>query len=292
MSDESTGRSLTLGHLLGMPSWEWPEDATELVLHGLRSPDPEEVLAATSAAVHVMDDTVAMACLDLIEQVDGSPEIRARAALALGPALEDGDVMGFEEAADAMLSQVVWSQVQSTCKRVYHDAITPKYVRRKVLEAAVRARAAWHEAAIRAAYQSTDEDWKVTAVFCMGFVTGFEEEILSSLESDVGAVRFEAIRAAGIRELADAGVYILEVASNPSEPVDLRVEAVEALAHINPPSTYEVLEELAHGRIPELSDAAEEALEELAVWEFAGDRVDSDFLDELDKAFDEFDDND
>ena len=39
----------------------------------------------------------------------------------------------------------------------------------------------------------------------MGMESGFEEEILNSLESDTGAVRFEAIRAAGIREIADAG---------------------------------------------------------------------------------------
>jgi hypothetical protein len=52
-----------------------------------------------------------------------------------------------------------------------------------VLEASVRAPQDWHLDAIREAYSSTDEAWSLTAVFCMRFVRGFNEQILEALES-------------------------------------------------------------------------------------------------------------
>jgi hypothetical protein len=49
-------------------------------------------------------------------------------------------------------------------------------VRRRVLEASVRAPQDWHQEAIREAYSSGDESWRLTAVFCMRFVRGFKDQ--------------------------------------------------------------------------------------------------------------------
>jgi hypothetical protein len=54
------------------------------------------------------------------------------------------------------------------------DASVPTDVRRRILEASVRAPQDWHRDAIRAAYASDDDVWRLTAVFCMRSVRGFE----------------------------------------------------------------------------------------------------------------------
>ena len=55
----------------------------------------------------------------------------------------------------------------------------------------------WHAGAIRAAYDTGDDDWRLSAVFGMSFVTGFDDEILDALQSDHPEVQLEAVRAAG-----------------------------------------------------------------------------------------------
>ena len=53
-----------------------------------------------------------------------------------------------------------------------------KEVKRPILEASVRAPEKWHKNAVAAAYRSKDEDWKLTAVFCMRFIRGFDKQIV------------------------------------------------------------------------------------------------------------------
>jgi hypothetical protein len=73
----------------------------------------------------------------------------------------------------------------------------PKMVRAAELEASVRAAEDWHADAVRAAFASSDDDWKLTAVFCTGYVPGFDGQILESLKSKNPDVCYEAVVAAG-----------------------------------------------------------------------------------------------
>ena len=57
----------------------------------------------------------------------------------------------------------------------------PKELRRRILEASVRAFEPWHPDAIRTAYASSDQEWVLTAVFAMAHIKGFDEQILESL---------------------------------------------------------------------------------------------------------------
>ena len=56
----------------------------------------------------------------------------------------------------------------------FMDGDIPKDVRREILEASVRAPQDWHQEAVRMAYSSDDESWRLTAVFCMCYIRGFE----------------------------------------------------------------------------------------------------------------------
>jgi len=127
----------------------------------------------------------------------------------------------------------------------------------------VRAREAWHAGAVRAAYHSGDAAWRRTAVFCMGFVDGFEEEILEALESEDPEVRFEAVRSAGLQAVYAAWPRIHAILRSARSDRALILAAISAAASIR----YDDSDELAAalGDLPdsddeEIADAALEAL--------------------------------
>ncbi len=81
--------------------------------------------------------------------------------------------------------------------RLYLDGGVPKEVRRRVLEASVRAPQEWQQDAVRAALSGNNEAWRQTAVLCMRFVPGFEEQVLESLDSANLEIHYEAVIASG-----------------------------------------------------------------------------------------------
>jgi len=112
----------------------------------------------------------------------------------------------------------------------------PKLVRRRVLEASVRAVQDWHTDAIRAAAAGPDEDWKLTAAFCMQYVRGFDSQILDLLDSGNPDIHYEAICAAGTWELEDAWEHVAALLTSKSTEKPLLLAAIEAAASIRPHS--------------------------------------------------------
>ena len=119
--------------------------------------------------------------------------MRGRAVISLGPILEHADTQGFEDADDLPITEPAFHRLQESLRKLYRDANVPKEVRRRILEASVRAPQDWHEDAIRVAYSSGDEVWRLTAVFCMRFVRGFEEQILEALDTEKPDIHYEAV---------------------------------------------------------------------------------------------------
>jgi len=119
--------------------------------------------------------------------------VRGRAVISLGPILEHADTQGFEDADDLPITEPAFHRLQESLRKLYRDANVPKEVRRRILEASVRAPQDWHEDAIRVAYSSGDEVWRLTAVFCMRFVRGFEEQILEALDTEKPDIHYEAV---------------------------------------------------------------------------------------------------
>ena len=74
-------------------------------------------------------------------------------------------------------------RIQASMHKLYGDPATPKEVRRRIVEGSVRAPQEWHAEAVRKAYADGDPEWKQTAVFSMGYVPGFNAQILESLNS-------------------------------------------------------------------------------------------------------------
>lgn len=256
------------------PPWEWPEEAGDWLREALQDDDEQTRLTAAQLASGVVDDKLAEELLRVCRE-DPTAEVASAAAIALGPALEECYVEYDEGLADAMpdlpetapLNREAYQQVVETLEGIYHDADCPTKVRRRALEAAVRAPREWQVGAARAAHQSGDPDWRMTAVFCMGYLPGFEEMILEAM-ADGGheGVRREALLAAGNQEIDAAGPEVLRIAGDHDAPVELRIAAIAALETIYPEGSQELLETLAEDKHEQVAEAASTTLEERVVF--------------------------
>jgi len=208
------------------------------------------------------DDELAKALLAIVESREESDALRARAAIALGPLLEDTDMEGFDEDdpfSEPEITEATFQQIQETLRRVYADESDSKEVRRRSLEGSVRSVQEWHADAVRAAAASSDPEWRLTAVFAMRYVPGFDAQILAALESTDPEVHFEAVRAAGERELTAAWPHIQGLLNERTER-DLLLAAIEAAAYVNPQEAVLPLAELSQSQDAEIAEAAEEAM--------------------------------
>jgi hypothetical protein len=256
---------MDIQYLYETPPWQWPDDAGETLLEVLQNqaaPVEERRRAAELASsVTVMDDRIAEALLAVLRDPSAAEELRGQAAISLGPVLEEMDMeLEWEDPDDLLISEPVFRAIQDTLHRLYLDAEAPKYVRRRALEASVRALADWHESAVRAAYHSGDEEWSRTAVFAMSHLPGFDAEILEALESPDPELHYEAVRAAGSRGLKEAWRHVKGIVQNERGDKALLLAAIEAVGGIRPDDAADILADLSDHDDEDIAEAVEEAL--------------------------------
>jgi HEAT repeat protein len=262
-----TGRDagvVNLRILKDTPPWEWPDGTREGLLDVLRDDGAGEsdlLLAAELAGdLTVIDDELVEALLSVLRAGGRSEAVRGRAAISLGPVLEHADTQGFEDADDLPITERAFHGLRESLRTLYRDADVPKGVRRRILEASVRAPEDWHEDAIRAAYAGGDELWRLTAVFCMRFVRGFDAQILEALDSQDPDVHYEAVVAAGNWGVDAAWRHVAALVTSKETDKALRLAAIEAIATIRPREAGRMLDDLADSHDEDIAAAAEEAM--------------------------------
>jgi len=180
------------------PAWEWPPDASQTikaVLIDAHASEEDRIAAALLAGdCVVIDEPLITALCSVLRSDKESDKLRAVAAIAFGPVLE----LQSEDDDDLPVSPKSLGQAQQALRAVHDDATAPILVRRRALEASVRNPEPWHNPAVLSAYERGG-DWKVTAVFCMRYVPGFEAQIVASLSDPDPAMLIEAVAAAGER---------------------------------------------------------------------------------------------
>jgi len=250
--------------LNNIPPWEWPEDAGTTILGVLtdeHAEDSDRVLAAELAGDEVVvNDELADALLAIVRNPGEPEELRGSAAISLGPALEHADTFGFEDVDDLLISEAAFLRIQQSLRDLFLEAAVPQDVRRRILEASVRAPQQWHDEAVRSAYSSEDDAWKLTAVFCMRFMRGFDEQILEALNSEDPEVHYEAVCGAGSWGVDAAWSHIKALLSAGDTDKELRIVAIDAVAAIRPLEAADVLGELTGSDDEEILDAVHEAL--------------------------------
>jgi hypothetical protein len=211
----------------------------------------------------VMNDGLADDLLAIVRDAGESADLRARASIAFGAVLEQADTFGFDDPIDLdeiPIEEDTYNEIQDALHKLYSDEGAPKLARRRALEASVRARADWHNDAIAAAYASEDREWKLTGVFAMRYVTGFQDQILEALQSDDPEIHYQAVGAAGSEELEEAAPHIIGLLRDKRTPKPLLLAAIEAIGSIQPRKAWDNLGKLAESRDEEIAEAAQEAI--------------------------------
>ena len=262
---------MDLTSLANLPPWQWPTDIGNTLLAVLRdrnADESEHLLAAEMAGeIVAINDDLAGALLSIVADATASEELRSRAALSLGPVLEQmdmdsiGDIPGLDESFDAPpISEHTFHRIQQSLHARYLENDIPKEVRRRILESSVRAPADWHRDAIRAAYSRDDRDWRLTAVFAMRYVHGFTDGIVAALDDPDEEVRYEAVTAAGNWEVDAAWPHVSALLTAPDTDKALLLAAIEAAAAIRPQEAEPLLAELTDSHDADIADAAGSAI--------------------------------
>lgn len=250
--------------MLKTPPWEWPAGADKIILRTLvdkQAAESDRLIAAElGSELVVMNDSLADALLTIVTNGEESDDLRATAASSLGPVLEEAELSDFDDPDDVPIAENTFNYIRDFLHKLYLDESLSKDLRRRVLEAAVRAPEVWHADAIRTAYASGDNEWVLTAVFAMRWVRGFEDQILEALSTADPLIHFEAINAAGARELDAAWPHVVALVKSPSTSKDLLLAAIEAVGNIRPGEAGEILDDLLNSRDEEIAEAAHEAM--------------------------------
>ena len=247
-----------------IPPWEWPQDAAKIFLGVLRdelADETERLLAAELAGdATVINDEIVDTLLAIVSAGKDSDSLRAKAVISLGPALEYAYIDGFEDAEDVPISENKFHEIQESLCKLYMDTRVAREVRRRILEASVRAPQKWHQDAIRQAYSSGDESWRLTAVFCMRFVRGFNDQILEALGDKNQEIHCQAVCAAGNWEVDAAWPHIASLVTTEETDKPLLLAAIEAAAGIRPQDTAQILIDLTESNDEDIVEAAYEAI--------------------------------
>lgn len=249
---------------MNIPSWEWPENAHAIIRKVLldRNMEAADRLMATEMAGEavVMDDELAEILLSILQDKNETDDIRCAAVISLGPALEYADTMEFDDEEDILISDALFDNIQQTLRKLFMDSGVHENVRRRILEASVRAPQDWHRDAVRAAYMSDSEDWRLTSVFCMSYIPGFDVQILESLTSSDPDMFYEAVCAAGNMGLEAAWPHITRIITDATADPELLIAAIDAVVNIRPEEAHAVLGHLVNHEDEDVVDAACEAL--------------------------------
>ncbi len=247
-----------------IPPWDWPEGAGKMFLKILQDDQADasdRLLAAELAGDFVViNDDLVEALLSVVRNGEESEVLRARAFISMGPALEYADMDGFDDPDSDGITEGLFNKILDSLRKLYMDAGVPKDVRRRILEASVRAPQDWHQNAVRAAYSSDDQDWKLTAVFCMSFVRGFEDRILEALENENQDIFYEAVCAAGNWEVDASWPHIAAIMVSEESDKDLLLAAIEASVGIRPQEAADILGDLIDSDDEDIVEAAYEAM--------------------------------
>jgi hypothetical protein len=254
---------MDLKTLKDTPPWEWPEDAGKMFLGILDDDQAEESDRLLSAELAgdftVISDELVDALLSILHNGEEPENLRAKAAISLGPALDYADSGGFDDDS-VPISEAAFLEIQESLRKLYMDADVPKEVRRRVLEASVRAPQDWHQDAIHTAYCSDDEAWNLTAVFSMRWVRGFEDQILEALNSADPEVLYEAVCAAGNWEVEAAWSHITALVTSGETEKSLRLAAIDAVVGIRPQEAGTTLVDLTDSDDEDIVEAVYEAM--------------------------------
>lgn len=255
---------MDLKTLAEIAPWDWPKETGQVLIDALRddglAPSDRMIAVELAGNFAVVSDDLVAELVSVVGDAEAPENLRTRAVIALGPSLESGDTDGFDEDYGAPISERCFLETNQALWELYRDTDLPKEVRRRILEATVRAPQDWHQVAIREAYASADDDWKLTAVFAMEFVQGFDEEIIEALGSENDEIEYQAILAAKNWALDGAWPHVKGVVTSGHQDKEVFIAAIEAVGSIRPGEVGKLLADLINCDDEDIVEAIHEAM--------------------------------
>lgn len=200
----------------------------------IQDENPEVRLPAVRALSEFENPAMIDPFIDMLYK-DPDHLVRAAVASALGKFVYLGEIEEIPEkdlrrVEDALLSVTAGS-----------DEIL---VRRRALEALSFSSREEVPPLIEQAYNSSERDWLVTALFAMGRSANerWKPAVMAHLEDSFPAVRAEAARAAGELEITSARRKLVELLDDPDENV--RAASIWSLSQIGGQGVRQILERL------------------------------------------------
>ena len=113
---------MDLKTLLDIPPWDWPRDAGKIFREILIDPRANEsdrfVAAELAGDFTVINDDLADALLAIVGSADEPEQLRAKAAISLGPVLEQADTDGFEDPDDVPITERTFRHIQDSLQKL------------------------------------------------------------------------------------------------------------------------------------------------------------------------------
>jgi len=235
--------------------------------------DPEVRATAVRGLWSSSDPSLVERLLDMATH-DSSAMVRARAISGLGIYIYDGLMMvldedeepGDELLGDEQITEAQFRQVREYLLTVYNDEDRTTDERRYAIESLAFLFEPEVADLIEDAYNSSDKDMKVSAVFAMGRngLTRWNDILARELYSADPDIQREAIRAVGELGPPELGQDLLRLTY--ADDPEIKIEAIEALGQSGWEGAFERLEELTLDLDPDVADLAEGALEEWLMW--------------------------
>ena len=272
-------RQEVLQELVDISEANFEVDFSPVFLLGLGDEDPEVRTLSINGLWEQEEPTLIGPFMHLL-QTDEAPMARAAAASALGRFIFLSELEELDPALVVPIKQVLLDTI--------HLAAEDVEVRRRAIESIAFFTGSDITRIIESAYYENDEKMQISAVFAMGrnADTRWRPLVMAELNNPNTEIRFEAARACGELETADAVPALISLID---EDPDLQVQevAVWALGRIGGTMAREALEICADSEVEALALAAEEALDELNLFSGMFDLLD--FDEEGDLDFDELD---
>jgi len=237
-------------------------DFTDLYWPFLHDPDAE---VRRHAIEGLWEDERADLVPEMLAFLASDPAVPVRAAAALSL----GRLLWLVECDE--LPMRFGGLIEAALRQAFDNLSEDIEVRRRALEAIAYVNEDWVRAMIDRAYQHDDERMRVSAVFAMGRNADqfWTETVLSELENEAAAIRFEAARAAGEMQLRRSVSTLIRMVEDPD--AEVQQMALWALGQVGGRRARAALERFAESEDEAVSEAASEALEEIEFSDFQFD---------------------
>ena len=247
-------RRATIRHLVDIAETNFEVNFGPVFRLALNDSDADVREAALDGLWEDTDPALIPVLLKILQN-DPSEQVRAAGASALGQFVYLDDI---EEIPHAKVESAL-----KTLRQIIAAPGEPLQVRRRAVEAVGFSSAEDVPGLIRQAYAAPDELMRIGAVFAMGNSADDQwiDTIVSELESQSPAMRYEAAHAAGQLEARTAVGTLAHLLDDPDREV--QEMAIWALGQIGGKRARSLLSDLAAGDDADLAKVAADALEEL-----------------------------